>query len=185
MSETTAKFITIRPDHFDQVRQKTHVLYRCFNRKDLLLYIGMTNHPEKRFEQHRSDKAWWKFVNRITLQHFPSRRLLSEAEAAAIELENPKFNIQLPSGAISELRPGRRSVPLWSEPSRFGTVVPDYEYLIEQTLEQQLYPCVECHARAIQCEGDTVSCQMCASEWDFESWFAMTFPQKDTPNGGK
>lgn len=168
--------VTIRPDHFERLRDETHILYRCFNRKSVLLYVGMTNHPESRFKQHRADKVWWKSVDHITLQRYPSRRDLAQAEADAIQEEQPKFNIAHPWGAPTLRAPGRRSTPVWSEPSAFGSVVPEYGFLIQQTLEQQLYPCVECHARAIYSEGDIVACGLCATEWPFEQWFSMTFP---------
>jgi hypothetical protein len=58
-------------------------------------------------------------------------------------------------------------------------VLPEHGFLLEQNLEQQLYPCVECHARAIYCKDETVACQLCTAEWTFDQWFAMTF--EDTP----
>ena len=37
----------IKPDHYERLRAETHILYRCYNRSKLLLYVGMTNNPEK------------------------------------------------------------------------------------------------------------------------------------------
>lgn len=166
----------IRPDHFDHVRQNTHILYRCFNRKKHLLYVGITNHPEKRFEHHRVNKVWWKYVDHITMTSYPNRKALAEAEAAAIQHEKPKFNIVQPCGLPLYVNPTRRSVPLWSEPSTFGVVVPDGGgYLIGQSIEAQLYPCLECQARAIYCEDDIVGCHVCAAQWPFDEWFSRVF----------
>jgi predicted GIY-YIG superfamily endonuclease len=179
------KTVTIRPDHYDKVREKTHILYRCFNRKKMLLYIGITNHPEQRFLHHRQNKVWWKYVDRITLQSFQSRRILAEAEAAAIQVEKPKFNIQIPTGAAPE-HPRTRGMArtLYPHASNFATLLPDHNFYLDQSIEQQLYPCVECHARAIYCEGETVACQLCSSEWSFEQWYAMTFEKGyNTPVG--
>ena len=177
--------VKIQPDHYDRVRDRTHILYRCFNRRKMLLYVGMTNHPENRFKKHASEKVWWKYVDHITLQSFRSRQLLAVAESAAIEIEKPKFNIVVPSGSIAATpRSPQMARTLWPHASNFATVLPDQGFLLDQTLEQQLYPCVECHARAIYCEGETVACGLCTSEWTFDQWFSMTFdPGHDTPVG--
>ena len=174
---------TIRPDHYLRVRERTHVLYRCYARHKVLLYVGITNHPEERLAQHRADKPWWKYVDHITLQNYPSRKHLIEAEAVAIREENPTFNIVKPVGVYAERRNyGRQCARLWPEASNFGTSVPEHNFLLDYTLEQQLYPCVECHARAIYCEGDTVACGLCSAEWSYDQWFAMTFyPEENTP----
>jgi len=174
---------TIRPDHFDRVRERTHILYRCFNRKKLLLYVGITNDPEQRLKDHRMHKPWWQHVDHITLQTMPNRKALIDAEAVAIREEHPKFNILIPKGTyVQRENFGRQAARLWPEASAFSTYVPEHGFLIDQTLEQQLYPCVECHARAIYCKGDTVSCELCTSEWTYEQWFQMTFAQPDTPS---
>lgn len=179
MPKSTAqlpKIRTIRPDHYDRLKETTHVLYRCYTKRKVLLYVGMTNHPEDRLAQHRKTKPWWKYVDHITLQGFPSRKALAEAESIAIQTENPQFNILVPRGAAATVpRCGAGVGILWPHARNFGTVQPEHGFLIEQTLEQQLYPCVECHARAIYCEGDTVACKLCSSEWTFDQWFEMTF----------
>jgi predicted GIY-YIG superfamily endonuclease len=38
---------------------KPLVLYRFFDQDDNLLYVGITNSPWTRFNQHRSDKSWF------------------------------------------------------------------------------------------------------------------------------
>jgi predicted GIY-YIG superfamily endonuclease len=179
------KTITIEANHFDRLRETTHILYRCFTRKKVLLYVGMTNHIERRIESHRRDKPWWPYVDHITLQSVKSRKLLVEAESAAIESEKPRFNVQGGSAAVpSTPRSPGLARTLWPHASNFCTVIPDDQFLINHTLEQQLYPCVECHARAIYAEGDTVACGLCSSEWEFDKWFAMTFKTfEDTPVG--
>lgn len=178
-----AKPRTIRPDHFTRVRERTHVLYRCFARHQLLLYIGMTNHPEERLAHHRKNQPWWKYVDHITLQNYPSRKDLMEAEAVAIREEGPKFNIVKPVGVYGERRNyGRNCARLWPEASNFATQVPSNNFLLDYTLERQLYPCTSCNARAIYCEGDTVGCSVCAAQWSFDEWFAMTFrTEADVP----
>lgn len=174
MSDRRLRARTVRPDHFDKLRESTHVLYRCFNRKKRLLYVGMTNNPEDRFKHHRANKPWWKYVDHITLQELPTRKALIAAESIAIQTENPKFNAVYPVGIDVNLGK-KKAHRLWPEVSGFSTYIPDHGLLIDQTLEQQLYPCTECKARAIKCVGDTVMCELCAAEWPYEQWFSMTF----------
>lgn len=178
MPDDRPTVLKVRPDHFIKLREKVHILYRCYTARALLLYVGMTNNPEQRFRHHRADKPWWKYVDHITLQKYPNRTALAKAEATAIDTEKPKFNLALPGGtAIGPIG------NLWPHASNFGTVIPDHGFLIEQTLEQQLYPCVECHARAIYCEGETVACELCSSSWPYEDWFDMTFNQVKKTRG--
>jgi hypothetical protein len=138
----------------------------------VLLYVGRTKNPEKRYKEHAATKTWWNLVAHCVEQDFPDLALLKKAEAAAIQIETPKYNVQIPTGGT--FFAGNRG-RLWPEASNFGNYEPDYGHLIEMTLEQQLYPCLECHARAIYCEGDTVACRSCESQWSFDSWFTMTF----------
>jgi predicted GIY-YIG superfamily endonuclease len=182
MANGMPRTTTVRPNHYDKIRQRTHVLYRCFTRKKVLLYVGMTNDPEDRFKQHKAAQPWWNYVDHITLQRWPSRKALMEAEAVAIREERPKFNVNIPAGIYGERANfGRHVARLWPEVSAFSTYVPDHGWLIDQTLEQQLYPCTECKARAIKCVGDTVMCEICATEWTYDQWFAMTFSVLNSP----
>lgn len=73
--------------------RRPHILYRFYDADDTLLYIGITNSPTTRFNQHRSDKAWFKKVVRSTMQHFATRSELAIAELDAIRDEKPKHNI--------------------------------------------------------------------------------------------
>ena len=175
--------ITVSTNKSDWPR-RGHILYRCYNRIQLLLYVGMTGTPEKRLSDHQRYSQWWEFVDHITLQTVPTRARLQEAESAAIELEKPTFNVVTPGGFQAQtVLHGRSHRVLWSDPSTFCTVTPpDDEYLIDMPLEQQIFPCVECHARMIYCDGDIVRCRLCSAQWTYDQWFAMTFA--DTPNDG-
>lgn len=173
MPHIKPRTVTVRPDHFEKLRENTHVLYRCYTRKDMLLYVGMTNNPEYRFSQHKADKVWWKHVYYLTIEQYPDREVLAAAEAVAIRSEKPNTGY----------KHTKRGQPLWPEASNFCTRILDHSDLINMTLEQQLYPCVECHARAIYNDGDTVACGLCSNEWTYDVWFDMTFNAKaDTPH---
>lgn len=178
MTDDNRPVLKIGPDHFEEVRDNTHILYRCYNKATRLLYVGMTNHLENRIKNHRAGKVWWKYVDHLTFQQFRSRGELARAEADAIEKESPKFNIVQPLTAPDGSSRGHRACQLWPEASRFCTIMPEYELLVTQSLEQQLFPCVVCHARAIYCEAgaDTVACELCATEWTYDQWFSLNFP---------
>ena len=67
------------------------VLYRLFNRKGRLLYVGITSNARTRFEAHHNC-FYWAQVASITAEHFANRSLAADAEAAAIRSEKPKHN---------------------------------------------------------------------------------------------
>lgn len=66
-------------------------LYRMFGKRGGLLYIGKTTRPHLRFKSHAKEKAWWRQVARIELEHFEDG--LSKAEVRAIKQERPRYNI--------------------------------------------------------------------------------------------
>lgn len=70
-----------------------HTLYRFFAADGGLLYVGLTKQPWARFKQHAHDKPWWTLVASATLQHYPTREALQQAEKQAIADEEPRYNI--------------------------------------------------------------------------------------------
>ena len=70
-------------------------LYRFYSSTDELLYVGLTCNPGRRFNEHRSVKEWWAEVARIALEQHPDFATLQAAERQAIELERPRYNVQM------------------------------------------------------------------------------------------
>jgi predicted GIY-YIG superfamily endonuclease len=70
-----------------------HVLYRFFNATGQLLYIGITMNPPQRFRDHRESKEWWTEVAGITVENYPNRTALADAERRAIKVEHPLHNV--------------------------------------------------------------------------------------------
>lgn len=103
------------------MKQKPHVLYRFFDKDDALLYVGITNSPHRRFNNHRSDKYWFKHVVRSTMEHFATRTELEAAEVRAIHEEKPRYNlahsVASPPDVIGAAKPQARYTP--SDASRF------------------------------------------------------------------
>jgi predicted GIY-YIG superfamily endonuclease len=91
---------------------KTHTLYRFFNAAGDLLYVGITNSPPRRFQQHKADKEWWSEVASITLAEYQSRAALMAAEREAVRNECPRYNkmLQSPATTNSDSRPEIDSV---------------------------------------------------------------------------
>lgn len=72
----------------------TAALYRLYDADETLLYIGVTDNPDRRFKQHRNTKPWWPGVSQKTIEWHTTRRRALAEEAAAIEAEAPAYNVQ-------------------------------------------------------------------------------------------
>jgi predicted GIY-YIG superfamily endonuclease len=67
-------------------------LYRFFDAKGSLLYVGISLNPGARWKQHRADKPWWTEVANVTVEHHPDRQSVMDAEREAIKRERPRYN---------------------------------------------------------------------------------------------
>lgn len=79
----------------DRRDDNLHYLYRLYSDDGRLLYVGMTYDVEQRLGQHYSTKPWQQMreVYRLTVQEYPTRQAVVEAEHRAIAAENPLWNI--------------------------------------------------------------------------------------------
>lgn len=82
-----------RTEESTKTAEPPHTLYRFWNSEGALLYIGLTDHPLRRWSQHSKSKSWWHQVAGITIEHFDTRNQLNKAERAAIKAERPLHNI--------------------------------------------------------------------------------------------
>lgn len=75
--------------------EQLHALYtwRGQGKRQPPLYIGRTNNPMRRIEEHRRSKPWITEAERIDLEWF-SADAIAEAEREAIRREQPIYNIQ-------------------------------------------------------------------------------------------
>lgn len=72
----------------------TSVVYRMYDCYGDLLYVGMSTDLGNRLKQHGlGEKAFWRFVVRIEVEHFPTREAALTAERIAIEGEAPMYNL--------------------------------------------------------------------------------------------
>lgn len=67
-------------------------LYRLYDAAGTLLYVGITNAPERRWKQHADTKSWWSDVDRKTVEWLASRAEADIAEEEAIKTEKPLYN---------------------------------------------------------------------------------------------
>ena len=74
--------------------EELHALYRYRGKRKRQppLYIGRSNNPMRRAEEHRASKTWITLASRIDLEWYPADDI-AEAERHAIQLERPVFNI--------------------------------------------------------------------------------------------
>lgn len=68
-------------------------LYRFTGERGRLLYVGITDRPGNRFLDH-SQKSWWAEVTDIRMESYDSRAEAAAAEAEAIRMERPAYNIK-------------------------------------------------------------------------------------------
>jgi predicted GIY-YIG superfamily endonuclease len=73
--------------------ERVHWLYRCYNERNVLLYIGATRDINERAREHRCRTPWWPEVAVITQQIYPSLQAARVAESKKIALEQPLYNI--------------------------------------------------------------------------------------------
>jgi predicted GIY-YIG superfamily endonuclease len=69
------------------------VLYRLYAEDGELLYVGITEHPERRLRHHALKKEWWPEVARQEVRSYQTRADAARAEHAAITRENPRYNV--------------------------------------------------------------------------------------------
>ena len=83
-------------------------VYRLYDRRGTLLYVGISRNLSARFAQHASEKSWWPEVARKTAMLYGSRREAMKAELTAIHTEKPVHNI---AGVRAEPRQGKYKLP--------------------------------------------------------------------------
>ncbi len=69
-------------------------VYRLTAEAGDLLYVGITDSPERRWKDHAKDKPWWPQVASRSIRWYPTRGLALAAEADAIRTEQPRYNVQ-------------------------------------------------------------------------------------------
>lgn len=79
-------------DGSQEQTQRT-ALYRHFDNKGRLLYVGISLSPTYRFAQHRDSSRWFERITDVKIEWYPTREEALKAECHAIKTEDPEFNI--------------------------------------------------------------------------------------------
>jgi len=72
---------------------KPTYLYRCYDQFGALLYVGITDNPERRMRAHAAEKFWWGDVVKTTNMAFRTREQALWAEWAVITTCHPLHNV--------------------------------------------------------------------------------------------
>jgi predicted GIY-YIG superfamily endonuclease len=67
-------------------------LYRHYDKDGRLLYVGVSDNPDKRLKKHRYASRWSALIERMEVQKFESLKGALEAEKTAIKEEQPLYN---------------------------------------------------------------------------------------------
>lgn len=83
-------------------------LYRFYDNTSLLLYVGVTSDPDRRWSQHEETKEWWPQVASKTVEWCASRPEALDKERIAIRIEKPLYNHQNSvSPILAQIEPQR------------------------------------------------------------------------------
>ncbi len=69
------------------------VLYRHFDAKGALLYVGISLRAMERLAAHMAGSQWAEAISRVELERFPTRDAALAAERQVIKGEKPRHNI--------------------------------------------------------------------------------------------
>lgn len=72
-------------------------LYRHYDKDNNLLYIGVSLSQMNRLSQHKNHAHWYEQIVKITLENYPDRQSVLDAERLAIINENPMCNLKRPA----------------------------------------------------------------------------------------
>lgn len=72
---------------------RPYFAYMFFGRDGELLYVGITDHVQRRMYQHAEDKTWFEDISAVELATFASRKEARVAEAALIKAMRPTHNV--------------------------------------------------------------------------------------------
>lgn len=67
-------------------------LYKHYNVKGVLLYVGVSRHAGHRFSEHKINSIWAALSVRMVVEMYPDRLSASIAELEAVQKEKPLYN---------------------------------------------------------------------------------------------
>lgn len=99
------------PRSADPYAPHTVAVYRFFDARGRLLYVGRSANPKRRFAKHAAEQPWWHEVDRWQVEWFPDGAAAAVEETQRIRRDEPLYNIvgqarPALSVAHQRLRPG-------------------------------------------------------------------------------
>lgn len=79
-------------DEISSPKEKPVCVYRYFDVGHRLLYVGISNEPDKRRAQHILSSGWFRFVAAWSIDWYRDRDTAARQELEAIQVELPLFN---------------------------------------------------------------------------------------------
>lgn len=70
------------------------VVYECYDKDGILLYVGYTRDIRARMDNHKSNSKWFIEIDHVKTEILQTRREAIELERKLIIEENPLHNIQ-------------------------------------------------------------------------------------------
>ena len=142
-------------------------VYRYYDERDLLLYVGITSRGASRNREHNDTKQWWQYVARQEVEHFRTRGEAAERERSLIRKHRPPFNtvhnidaassraayLAFRASLIGPDGTPEKPRPKWRDrPTRIALTakVLGPETVLVQSLEQDYYLAAEVDLRATE-----------------------------------
>lgn len=82
------------------IRDRPHAVYRHYADSGVLLYVGRSYNPDKRWGDLRRSQGWARYSVRRDDEWYPNMERATEAEQEAMRTEDPMFNLQCMPGAV-------------------------------------------------------------------------------------
>ena len=90
----------VRDDTYGVVDRPDHFVYTIHDPSGRPVYVGCTNDPVRRLEEHRRS-AWGADAHKMTYERHATKREALSAESALIREIAPKYNLARPNPSSS------------------------------------------------------------------------------------
>lgn len=98
--------------------ERRTALYRFYDTRETLLYVGITNDPWRRWRQHVAQKPWYPQVKHQAITWYDTEPQARKAEKRPIRTEAPAFNIagavRPPQPRLLRFRPAPSVFTVWT-----------------------------------------------------------------------
>ncbi len=86
-------FLSGVPKREVPVESRPTAVYRLYSQSGVLLYVGISDNPEKRFTEHERSQYWWREVATREVEWHVDRFSAAAEEDRVIAVEQPEYNM--------------------------------------------------------------------------------------------